>query len=236
VIEINLLPGSVKRQKKRLPAFRAGAIRRPQLPAVQRSGALVLAAWLVGLGAFAWLHFSSTRSLRQLEADVSAAQRDSVRLAKLRILNDSLQHQITEVGARLQVLQEIDAGRYTWAHILDEISRALPQYTWLVTIQEVEPTAPGGPPRVRITGRTGNTFALARFMQDLEASPFLQRVAIISQSEVIENDKNLYAFTLEVDYQEPPPDAIEMRPLFGGEADLPLSDSATPQARSGEED
>lgn len=235
MIEINLLPGSVKRQKKRLPVLRRTAMRRPKLPALGRSGIWLGAAWVIGLGALAWLHFSSTRELQQLEVDVNAAQLDSTRLARLRILNDSLQRQITDVGARLQVLQEIDAGRYMWAHILDEISRALPQYTWLISMQGVESTAPGGT-RVRIIGRTGNTFALARFMQDLETSPFLQRVTIISQSEVIENEKSLYAFTLDVDYQEPPPDAIEMQPLFGG-AEPMLSDStAGPAAGAGEED
>ncbi|NJD11726.1 MAG: PilN domain-containing protein [Gemmatimonadetes bacterium] len=235
MIEINLLPGSGKRQKKKLPVFRMGALPRPQLPALRGPGTWVAVAWLIGLGALAWLHFSSTGALKQARADVSAAERDSVRLARLRILNDSLQKQITEVGARLQVLQEIDAGRYTWAHVFDEISRALPQYTWLLSIQEVESTTPGAPPRIRIIGRTGNTFALARFMQDLEASPFLQRVSIISQSEVIENEKSLYAFTIEVDYEEPPPDAIEMRPLFEG-GQLPLSDSAQTPAAPGEED
>jgi hypothetical protein len=236
VIEINLLPGSVKRQKKKLPVFRAGAMIPSRMPAMNRAGAMLVGAWLVGLGALAWLHFSSTGALSQLEADVSAAQRDSVRLAKLRILNDSLQRQITEVGAKLQVLQEIDAGRFIWSHVLDEISRALPQFTWLVTLQEVEPTTPGGPPRIRITGRTGNTFALARFMQDLEASPFLQQVTIISQSEVIEDDKSLYSFTIDTQYEEPPPDAIDMQPLFGEEGGLQLTDSTAAPAREGEED
>lgn len=234
MIEINLLPGSVKRQKKKLPVFRASSIRRPSMPAMNRAGAWLAGAWLVGLGALAWLHFSSISEAKQLEADVSAAQRDSVRLARLRVLNDSLQRQITEVGARLQVLQEIDAGRYVWAHVLDEISRALPQYTWLISLQEVEPTTPGGPPRIRIIGRTGNTFALARFMQDLEASPFLQLVTIISQSEVIEEEKSLYAFTIDTQYEEPPPDAIEMQPLFGGEG-LELSDSTAAPAARGKE-
>jgi len=235
VIEINLLPGSIKRQKQKLPVFRARARGRPRMPALGRSAIWVGAAWVVGLAVAAWLHFSSTGKLHQLELDVSAAQRDSVRLARLRVLNDSLQRQITEVGAKLEVLQEIDAGRYTWAHIFDEVSRALPQYTWLISIQEVEPSTAGGPPRIRIIGRTGNTFALARFMQDLEASPFLQRVSIVSQSEVIEDEKSLYAFTLDVDYEEPPPDAIETRPLFTDDSLLPIADStATPD--SGEED
>jgi len=233
VIEINLLPGSVKRQKKRLPAFRLRSVRRPRLPAMNRAGAWVAGLWVVGLAALAWLHFGSTRTLRQLEVDIQAAQRDSARLGQMRVLNDSLQQRITDVGAKLQVLQEIDAGRYIWAHVFDEISRALPSYTWLVSLQEVE--AGPGVSRVRIVGRTGNTFALARFMQDLESSPFLQRVTIISQAEVIEDENSVYAFTLDADYEEPPPDAIELRPLLGAGAEL-MSDDTTAMAAGGEED
>jgi Tfp pilus assembly protein PilN len=202
---------------------------------LNRAGAWLAVAWIVGLGALAWLHFSSTSTLRQLEVDVQAAQRDSVRLAQLRALNDSLQRRITTVGARLEVLQEIDAGRYLWSHVFDEVSRALPQYTWLISLEEVAATN-GGPPRIRITGRTGNTFALARFMQDLEESPFLQRVTIISQAEIIENEKSVYAFTLDLDYQEPPPDAIELRPLLGADTEPLGGDSAVTEPVRTEED
>jgi Tfp pilus assembly protein PilN len=235
VIEINLLPGSVKRQKKRLPSFRTGNLRRPQLPALNRGRAWLAVVWVAGLGVLAWLHFSSTGTLRQLEVDVQAAQRDSVRLAQLRALNDSLQGRITAVGARLEVLQEIDAGRYMWAHVFDEVSRALPQYTWLVSLEEVDAAA-GDRTRIRITGRTGNTFALARFMQELEASPFLQRVTIVSQAEVVENEKSVYAFTLDLDYQEPPPDAIELRPLISAAAEPLGGETAVAEPVRTEED
>jgi len=34
----------------------------------------------------------------------------------------------------------IDDNRYTWAHILEEVSRALPAYTWLTTIEQTSKT------------------------------------------------------------------------------------------------
>lgn len=216
MIEINLLPGSAKRQKQRLPALSAGAFSSISLPKFDRAIALIVLAWVVGLGGTGFMHLRTGSRISQLELDVQAAQRDSARLHNLRVLNDSLKKQIDDIGARLNVLQQIDAGRFTWAHILDEVSRALPQYTWLVNITEAAKVeGEPGLPRVKIEGRTGNTFALARFMQDLEASVFLRNVTILSQTQTSENDRVLYEFVLEMDYEEPPPDAIETEPLFG---------------------
>lgn len=218
MIEINLLPGSAKRQKQRLPAFSAGPLANLKLPKLDKTTGYLALAWVVGVALLAWLHFGSTGKLNKLQLDVAAAQRDSVRLNRQRVLNDSLNKQISEVGARLEVLQEIDAGRYIWAHIMDEISRALPQYTWLINVTDA--AGEDKEPAFKIEGRTGNTFALAKFMQDMEASPFLRNVEIISQTETEENNKRLYAFVLEVQYEEPSPDAIETRPLFGPSGEI----------------
>ena len=223
MININLLPGSAKQQKRRMPALSGSPLRGFKLPAFGRGSGLLAVAWVVGLGLTAFLHFSSTSQKHQLEVDVQAAQRDSARLHNLRVLNDSLRGQIDEIGAKLTVLQEIDAGRYVWSHLLDEISRALPQYTWLVNITDA--ASETGGTRLKIEGRTGNTFALARFMQDLETSPFIRNVTIVSQTTTTIGEKQVYAFILEMDYEEPPPDAIETRPLFTETGDVMAGDS-----------
>ena len=66
------------------------------------------------------------------------------------------------IGQKLQVIQEIDAGRFIWAHILDEVSRALPPYVWVVNLTEA--FSEGGVPRVRMEGRAGNYYALGRYI------------------------------------------------------------------------
>lgn len=226
MIEINLLPGAASRQKRRGPAFAAGGLTRPTLPSFDRTLSILVGLWVLALAGTAWMHFGSSSRLAQLEVDVQAAQRDSARLQNLRSMNDSLRTQIEDIGTRLTMLQEIDAGRYTWSHVLDEISRALPQYTWLVNVTEAAPVAGAGSPRIKLEGRTGNTFALAKFMQDLEVSPFLQGVTLMSQTQTSERDRTVYAFVLEMGFQEPTPDVIETQPLFAaGAGSLQLTDT-----------
>ncbi len=49
--------------------------------------------------------------------------------AKAEATRDSLYQQVA-------IIKSIDASRYLWPHLLDEISSALPQYTWLTSVTQ----------------------------------------------------------------------------------------------------
>jgi hypothetical protein len=122
MIEINLLPGSTKKSPRRgMPRMGVGGMQL-KLPAVDRTLALFVGAWVVGLGALAWMHLSSTGRIAELELEVEAAVRDSTRYAIQRAHGDSLNAQEAAIAQKLQVIQEIDAARFVWPHILDQIS------------------------------------------------------------------------------------------------------------------
>jgi hypothetical protein len=73
----------------------------------------------------------------------------------------------------------------------------------------------GGVPRVRMEGRAGNYFALGRYIEDLEASPFLRQVRLISSAQTTVDQRTVLGFILEASYEEPAPDMIQTVPLFG---------------------
>ena len=41
------------------------------------------------------------------------------------------------IAQRVAIIQEIDQDRYSWPHLLDEVARALPDYTWLTELTQV---------------------------------------------------------------------------------------------------
>jgi len=41
--------------------------------------------------------------------------------------------------AQFTIIQSIDGERYTWPHVLDELSRLLPPYTWLTSVTQTSP-------------------------------------------------------------------------------------------------
>jgi Tfp pilus assembly protein PilN len=69
------------------------------------------------------------------------------------------------------------------------------------------------PLRFRLSGVTVDIQALTRYMRDLEASPFIRNVTLVnSQLESIEG-RDVTKFSLDAEYEVPPPSAIVASPL-----------------------
>lgn len=213
MIEVNLLPGATRRVKRRslglkLPSFKAAGLAK-----FDRLLLLAVAGWVLGPGLVGWMYFSTAHTRSELTLDLDKAVQDSAHFALVIKTQERLKARRDTVARKLELIQDIDADRYIWAHILDEVNRALPGYTWLVTIAEMPDTS-AKLPKFTIDGRTGNTFALTEFMKDLEASPFIRGVRLISTAMVNEQGKEVHNFSMEAQYETPPPDAVQTVPLF----------------------
>jgi hypothetical protein len=70
----------------------------------------------------------------------------------------------------------------------------------------------------QITGRTGNTFALTRFLKDLESSPFIRGVQLTG-TEIVRDasERMVHQFILTARYEEPPQELITTVPLLMGD-------------------
>jgi len=107
--------------------------------------------------------------------------------------------------AEITVIRGIDADRYIWPHVLDQITKALPPYTWLNRDRggrgrQCRPGHTGcsagrrgsadstGRPQVRvwITGSTVDIQAFTTFLRQLAASPWLTDVTPATTSTIIE--------------------------------------------------
>jgi Tfp pilus assembly protein PilN len=211
MIEINLLPGTEKRKKQR-----AGfTLKMPAgVPEFDRITAFIVAAWVLAPLILLWLFLSVRSERSDVQASLDQAAADSVRYGRLIETQASLQARQDTIAQKLSIIQEIDAGRYVWPHILDEVSRALPPYTWLESIRSRDAGQIAG---FTIAGRTGNLGALTRFMDALEASPFLRNIQLVSSEQALiggDETKVVNDFVLTGSYQHPPLEMIETVPLF----------------------
>ncbi|HUF68308.1 MAG TPA: PilN domain-containing protein [Longimicrobiales bacterium] len=215
MIKINLLPSATKRSQRRLPSL-SGL--RPKggigMPSVDRWVLFLVIAWMVGPLLTAWLFFGARNQISDLDIAIESARMDSARYAEMRAANAILLARQDSIAQKLEIIQEIDAGRYAWVHVMDEISRALPSYTWLVNVTSKPVTSALETPRFTIEGRAGSTFALTEFMQELEASPFLRTINLMSTNQIREGEALIYAFVLEGEFQTPSPDLIQTVPIF----------------------
>ena len=224
MIEINLLPGAEKRKKRK----KAGgfSLKLPEsLPDFDRMMAFVVAAWIIGpaIGLYLFLGVQNEKADVQVALDQAVA--DSTRFAGLIQAQASLRARQDTIAQKLAMIQEIDAGRYIWPHIMDEISRALPPYTWIQAIDQVQG---GSTPTFQIQGRTGSLPALTRYMDALEASPFLRNVQLISSEQAqLSNNRIVNNFVLSGAYEPPPMEMVETGPLVPEEANTPTASEAS---------
>lgn len=188
-----------------------------KLPQFDRVLGFAVAAWILAPALGGWMFFSTRSQKAALGLTLDQAQQDSAHYATMILANKRLQARRDTIAQKLEIIQQIDADRYVVSHIMDEISRALPDYTWLTGLYTVQGDSTRERPSFRIEGRTGNTFALTEFMKDLEASPFIHGVTLTSTELVSEDGKLLHAFSLNAQYEEPPPNAIQTVPLFDQE-------------------
>jgi Tfp pilus assembly protein PilN len=232
LIEINLLPGSKKTSSRRMPKLSMGAIGgKLKLPPFNRGLAIMVVAWTVGLGLLGWMFLGGRAKLTELDEQITAARLDSVRLHAAIATADTLQKRMAAVAGKLKVVQEIDASRYIWAHLMDEAARALPEHTWLEEMTNIPVDSGVMNPKFTVEGRTGNNLALAQYLAQLEQSPFIRQVKLKRSELVREADRLVYSFLLEADYETPPPDVIQTIPLFARN-EFPDSASA-PGGRAG---
>lgn len=213
MIEINLAPGN---EGPRGTSRRAASLQLPSVPALGGDprallgGAVVLLLLL--LVGFSFWKLSARKSA--LEAEVTEEVRDSTRFATTIGLVHTLEARQDTIRQKIGVIREVDQRRYVWPHLLDEISDAVPSYTWLEQITSTEPAdSTDRSPAFSIQGNAGSTQALTRFMKNLENSPFVRDVTLVTSEQQAEEGRTFQKFTIEAKYEMPDSSVLETVPI-----------------------
>ena len=247
MIEINLLNPSENAGRKKpanafLAPFRraessgAAEFEEPTSPPARRGIAIAAAAAVLvavlGVGGGFWYQ---DRELAQLDERLQQELADSARFSSVIGERKAIIARRDSLVAQLGIIKQIDESRYVWPHILDEVSRALPPYTWITAVNQLSAKAVLSPhdtthargdstkkaapapaePQVsfQIVGNTVDIQALTRFMRVLEGSPFIQNVTIEKSNVMVIDAREVTEFTLNVQYQTPDPAAVTLLPI-----------------------
>jgi Tfp pilus assembly protein PilN len=147
MIQINLLPGHESGAAAPTGLRAAAAAVRARVAAVAADKYLLggAGAAVAAAAAVAWLHAAQSAQAAEAGAREAAAVADSTRYAALLAARRSAVAERDSVRRQLAVIAEIDSTRYAWAHVMDEVSRSLPPYTWLTAVQQTSaPPTPDG--------------------------------------------------------------------------------------------
>jgi Tfp pilus assembly protein PilN len=186
-----------------------------------------LGAWVVVIALLSLIYLNNLRQLYVLEPRLEQARSENRRF-KAFLADKRRQEKIRDsLLAQITVIRSVDGDRYVWPHLLDEITKALPAYTWLVDLGVTASTSaqshttpapkttkgkgakdapadtvkpPPPPVMFQINGRTIDIQAYTRFLRQLEASPWIMDVTPVSAQTVIEKERPITAFTIRAAY------------------------------------
>ena len=94
-----------------------------------------MAGWVCVLGFLGFVYLNTTRQLFTLEPRLEQARSENRRF-KTFLADKRRQEKIRDsLLAQITVIRRVDGDRYIWPHLLDEVTKALPAYTWLVDLE-----------------------------------------------------------------------------------------------------
>jgi Tfp pilus assembly protein PilN len=236
MITVNLRP-DLKRKRARPPM--QGALEGLRGLGSKIKDPLLLVAvvsWVAVVGWLGFMFLGTAHELSALEPQLEQSRAENKRfkafLAEKRhqeMIRDSL-------VAQISVIRTVDGDRYVWAHVLDEVTRALPAYTWLVDLGPVAATAAAPAPgaakpadakkadstkvdtlpaamQFELNGRTVDIQAYTRYLRQLEASPWVTDVTPVRAQTVVEKERPITAFTIRATFHQADSAYIRTVPL-----------------------
>jgi Tfp pilus assembly protein PilN len=223
MITVNLRP-DLKRKRARSPL--QGVFQGVRGLGSKIKDPVLVVAVLSWVGVLGWLGsvgLSTSRELAALEPQLEQTRAENRRF---RAFLTEKRHQETirdSLVSQIGVIRGVDGDRYVWPHLLNEVTKALPAYTWLVDMGGAAPPPPppGAPPaaskgadtskadvaeipaiQFQVDGRTVDIQAYTRFLRQLEASPWITDVTPVSAQTVVEKERPVTAFVIRGTYKQ----------------------------------
>jgi type IV pilus assembly protein PilN len=204
MIRINLLATERKAVKAVSRGFQAGQ-------KMMILGSLILVLVVAALG---WRYWALGQQAAELEANIEAANREEERLQEILRQVREFEARKAMLQQRVDLIDELRKGQNAPVHMIDQVSRALPEMTWLTNMQQ----SPDGY-TLTIQGRCLTLTSLSDYIGNLESSRYFMRpVEIVDSTVVPATDKtpDLISFTIRGTFQmagiesvaPPPPTTI----------------------------
>jgi type IV pilus assembly protein PilN len=187
MIRINLLATERRAAKAASAGFQAGQ-------KMMVIGSLVLVMTVAGVG---WRYWAIAQEKAQVAREIDAANREEARLQEILKQVQEFENRRKLLETRVALIDELRKGQSAPVHMIDQISKALPEMTWLTSMQQ------SGGYTLTMQGRCLSLTSLSDFIGNLEASRyFIKPVEIIeTKTETEDKGPELIVFTIRGTFQ-----------------------------------
>ena len=140
-------------------------------------GALLLLT-VAGVG---WRYWSLGQQQVAIEQAIQSATQEEQRLSAILREVQQFEARKRQLEQRVALINELRKGQNAPVHIVDQISRALPEMTWITSLKQEGY-------QVTIEGRCLTLTSLSDFVGNLEASTYFRKPVEILDSKVVNGD------------------------------------------------
>ena len=209
MIRINLSASDKPTKKRRGGGGGGGA---PSTPGAMQAylllGIFLGGALLVCLGLF----FYVSGQIRQLDTKIAAAEERQRQLQEIKRQVDALELKRATFQRKVDLIERLKAEQSGPVHMLDEVSKSLPDFVWLTNLDQTGTT-------LRFQGQSNGLTAVADFISALERSGWFPNVDLASSTEA----NNIITYALTAVFKNPEvakkeAEAAARRPIPGSTA------------------
>lgn len=182
MIRINLLAAERPAAKKKA-AVAPGAFQAYLLLVLFVGGAIV-----ASLGLWWW----KGAQLNDLDVKIAQNKKRQAELQAIKVQVDAFLTKKRILEAKVRLIEQLKAQQSGPVHMLDEISKALPDFVWLTSMDQTGAT-------VAFQGESNGLTSVADFISNLQRSGWFPKVDLMASTET----NNIVTFQLQADFKPP---------------------------------
>lgn len=175
MIRVNLLPVRAARKKEN----------------IRRQVSIFFLTVFFGLCVMAYLAFSLSRSIAEMNDKIEEAQNELAELEAINRQVQELKDKLATLQAKMDVIQRLEMNRTGAVHVMDLMtSLVIAQKMWLTSLNET-----GG--RMNLAGMAVDNKTIADFMTRLEQSPHFDQVVLVASRQTpLGPDRKFMSFNI----------------------------------------
>ena len=167
MIRINLLAVERARAKKKARVTISPAQR------VTIGASLILVATVLGIG---WWFMSLRQRSAEIDVEIAAAESETLKLRSVLAQVQKFESRRAQLTQRVTLIEQLRRGQAAPVHVLDEISKSLPDRLWLVELKQQGTD-------FTMAGFAASMPTVADFVANLEATQWFKRPVEILDSQ-----------------------------------------------------
>jgi type IV pilus assembly protein PilN len=183
MIRINLLAAERPAAKKKAAAAAPGALQAYLFLALFGGGALFVC------GAAYWF---KAAQIADLDSKIAQNEKRQQELQAIKKQVDAFEARKKTLEAKIKLIEELKARQGGPVHMLDEISKALPDFVWLTAMDQTGDN-------VKFDGEGNSLTSVADFISGLERTGWFPKVELVDSVE----QQNIVKFKLSAIFKSP---------------------------------